>query len=83
MLNGLKERRRRILGILYKAEPEEISERPNIEKDTKIYEKLDILTYDINEFIVAISRLERFSNILTEQYEYSMNVAEDSEDYNG
>lgn len=63
---------------------------PIIHEDTiqaamiyKIREKLDILTYDINEFIVAISRLERFSNILTEQYEYSMNVAEDSEDYNG
>lgn len=43
LLNGLKERRRKILGILYNAEPEEISERPNIEKDVKIYEKLNIL----------------------------------------
>ena len=63
---------------------------PIIHEDTiqaamiyKIREKLDILTYDINEFIVAISRLERFSNILTEQYNYSLNVAEDSENYNG
>lgn len=56
LLNGLKERRRRILGILYKAEPEEISERPNIEKDIKIYEKLNIL---INE-----SNNEQFKNEL-------------------
>lgn len=62
---------------------------PIIHEDTiqaamiyKIREKLDILTYDINEFIVAISGLERFSNILTEQYKYSLNVAEHSEDYN-
>lgn len=56
LLNGLKERRRRILGILYKAEPEEISERPNIEKDIKIYDKLNIL---INE-----SNNEQFKNEL-------------------
>ena len=63
---------------------------PIIHEDTiqaaliyKIREKLDILTYDINEFIMAISKLERFSNILTEQYNYSLNVAEDSENYNG
>ncbi len=48
LLNGLKERRRRILGILYKAEPEEISERPNIEKDIKIYEKLNLLSNESN-----------------------------------
>lgn len=48
LLNGLKERRRRILGILYKAEPEEISERPNAEKDTKIYGKLNILSNQSN-----------------------------------
>ena len=48
LLNGLKERRRRILGILYKAEPEEIPERPNIEKDIKIYDKLNILTNESN-----------------------------------
>lgn len=48
LLNGLKERRRRILGILYKAEPEEISERPNIEKDVKIYEKLNLLVNESN-----------------------------------
>ena len=56
LLNGLKERRRRILGILYKAEPEEISERPNVEKDIIIYEKLNILKNESNN--------ERFKNEL-------------------
>ena len=48
LLNGLKERRRRILGILYNAEPEEISERPNIEKDFNIYQKLNLLKNESN-----------------------------------
>lgn len=43
LLSGLKERRRRILGILYKAEAEDISERPNMERDLKLYQKLDII----------------------------------------
>ena len=43
LLGGLKQRRRDILRVLYKAEAEEISDRPNEEKDTKIYEKLNLL----------------------------------------
>lgn len=62
---------------------------PIIHEDTvqaamiyKKREKLDILTYDINEFIIAISNLDRFSNILKGQADdvYGM-VAEDSETY--
>lgn len=48
LLSGLKERRRRILGIIYKAEAEDISERPNTEKDLKIYKKLNILKNESN-----------------------------------
>ena len=33
LLRGLQERRRRIMGILYRAEPEDISDRPDQEKD--------------------------------------------------
>lgn len=43
LLRGLKDRRKTILSILYKAEAEEISEKPNLEEDVKLYEQLNIL----------------------------------------
>ncbi|MBQ4535390.1 MAG: DUF262 domain-containing protein [Clostridia bacterium] len=50
LCNGLKERRRRIMGILYKAEPEDISEIPEIQKDYSIYLQVNLLqNYSINE----------------------------------
>lgn len=50
LCNGLKERRRIIMGILYKAETEEISDKPDREKDYEIYKKTAILeNYSINE----------------------------------
>ncbi len=42
LLNGLKERRKTILSILYKAEAEDISLKPSEEKDRKIQEKQSI-----------------------------------------
>lgn len=48
LLNGLKARRRKILRILYKAEEEEISEIPNVEKDSKLYKNLNILKNESN-----------------------------------
>ncbi len=37
LFRGLKERRRKIMGILYKADPEDIPDRPDIEADRDIY----------------------------------------------
>ena len=50
LFRGLRDRRRRIMGILYKAEPEDISDKPDREKDALICRK-DILleNYSINE----------------------------------
>ncbi len=50
LYNGLMERRRRIMGILYKAEAEDIPNKPDIAKDTEICESISILeNYSINE----------------------------------
>ena len=38
---GLRERRRNLISILYRIDPEEISDEPNIEKDSKIYQSFD------------------------------------------
>lgn len=47
---GLQERRRRIMGILYKAETEDISDTPNSEKDAEICHRAIILqNFSINE----------------------------------
>lgn len=43
LLNGLKMRRTKILSILYKAEPEEITEKPDVDKDKLIYERVNLL----------------------------------------
>lgn len=50
LCNGLKERRRRIMGILYKVEAEDISEMPDYQKDYLIYLQTNLLiNYSINE----------------------------------
>ena len=43
LLRGLKDRRKTILSILYKAEAEEISEKPNLNEDSKLYQQLNLL----------------------------------------
>ena len=43
LCRGLKERRRRIMGILYKAETEDISDKPDSIKDSEIYRNCNIL----------------------------------------
>lgn len=40
---GLRERRRNLISILYKTDPEEISDEPNAEKDARIYNTFDSL----------------------------------------
>lgn len=50
LCRGLQERRRRIMGILYKAESEDISDKPDSQKDAVICRQNDILeNYSINE----------------------------------
>lgn len=50
LLNGLRERRRGIMGILYKAESEYISDVPNDEKDAEIFKDAVVLeNCSINE----------------------------------
>lgn len=50
LCRGLKERRRRIMGILYKAETEDISDKPDAAKDAEICcWKLILKNFSINE----------------------------------
>ena len=50
LCRGLQERRRRIMGILYKTETEEISDKPDSAKDADICRNANILkNYSINE----------------------------------
>lgn len=50
LLRGLQERRRGLMGILYKAETEEISDIPDDDKDAKLQNNISILkNYSINE----------------------------------
>ncbi len=50
LCRGLKERRRRIMGILYKAETEDISDKPDIKRDAEICSGIFVLeNYSINE----------------------------------
>lgn len=50
LCRGLQERRRRIMGILYKAESEDIADKPDVAKDLAICSRNIILeSYSINE----------------------------------
>lgn len=50
LCRGLQERRRRIMGILYKVETEDISDKPDAEKDSEICRRGVILeNFSINE----------------------------------
>lgn len=50
LCRGLQERRRRIMGILYKAETEDISDKPDVIKDAEICHRRIILdNFSINE----------------------------------
>ena len=46
---GLRERRRNLISILYKADPEEISDEPNTEKDSIIYNTFNSLNNISNQ----------------------------------
>lgn len=61
LVRGLKERRRKIIEILYKVETEYISEKPDTLKDKEIYNNVKIIeNYSINEYYK-----EELNNILS------------------
>lgn len=66
LCRGLQERRRRIMGILYKAETEDISDKPDSEKDSEICRRGNLL--------------ENFS--INEQYKTELNTILQATDYN-
>ena len=50
LCSGLKERRRTIMGILYKAQAEDITDKPDLIKDKQIYSNIETLeNFSINE----------------------------------
>lgn len=65
LCRGLKERRRKIMGILYKAETEDIPDRPNIEKDRAICGNAPIIQ----------------NNSINEQYQEELQTILSSVDY--
>lgn len=61
LVRGLKERRRKIIEILYKVETEYISDKPDTLKDKEIYNNVKIIeNYSINEYYK-----EELNNILS------------------
>lgn len=77
LCRGLKERRRKIMRILYKAETEDVSDEPNSIKDAEIYQREIILTNcSINELyklelatiLQASDYLEAEDNVITIKY---------------
>lgn len=79
---GLKDRRRKIMGILYKAEPEEIADEPNRKKDGELYKKAAILeNYSINEqyktdfdsIMRSVDFIEMESNVIKIPYKQKDN----------
>ena len=72
LLNGLKQRRRSIMRILYKADVEEISDEPNSSSDRSIYERCLILeNKSINESSDYINELKTILEAI--DYNYAEN----------
>lgn len=47
--NGLKQRRRDLISILYNVDPEDITDFPNVDKDREIYNKFDKIRNNSNQ----------------------------------
>ncbi len=82
LCRGLKERRRRIMGILYKVETEDISDKPDVVIDTEICRSIAILeNYSINErykvelntILQSIDYVEAETNIIKIPYKQKDN----------
>ena len=70
---GLKERRRRIMGILYKAEAEDISDKPDLKRDAEICSGISILENnsinehyktELNTILQAVDYVEAESRVI-------------------
>ncbi len=73
LYRGLKERRRRIMGILYKAETEDIPDKPDIQKDKEIcvgatilenYSINEIYKTELNTILQAVDYVEAEANVI-------------------
>lgn len=73
LCRGLKERRRRIMGILYKAETEEITDTPDVKRDREICLKSALLQNDsinemykteLNNILRAVDYVEAESSVI-------------------
>ncbi len=82
LCRGLQERRRRIMGILYKAETEDISDKPDFQKDSQICRRPLILeNHSINErykselktILQAVDYIEAESNVIKIKYKQKDN----------
>lgn len=77
LYRGLKERRRRIMEILYKVEIENIPDQPVLKKDKQIYNDISIVeNYSINEkyktdlntILLSYDYMEAKNNVITIPY---------------
>lgn len=82
LCRGLQERRRRIMGILYKAETEDISDKPDLNKDSEICHRPIILeNHSINErykgelktILQSVDYVEAESNVIKFKYKQKDN----------
>lgn len=82
LLRGLQERRRKIIGILYKAETEAIADKPNAAQDAKLFENAIILkNTSINELyktelatiLQAVDYADAETNVTTIKYKQKDN----------
>ena len=82
LYRGLKGRRRRIIEILYKAEIEDISDKPNVAKDTEICRNTAIIQNDsinemykkeLNTILQAVDFVEAETNVIKIPYKQKDN----------
>ncbi|MCR4880722.1 MAG: DUF262 domain-containing HNH endonuclease family protein [bacterium] len=70
--NGLKERRRNLLSILYNVDPEEVSDEPNEEKDRKICEGFNKIINKSNQEIYNEDLIAILKNLKYDEIECSV-----------
>lgn len=68
--NGLKERRRNLLSILYNVDPEDVSDEPNDEKDKKIFESFNKIENKSNQEIYNEDLITILKYLKYEEIEY-------------
>lgn len=68
---GLRERRRKLISILYKVDPDEITDEPNEEKDKKIYDSFNNLVNNSNQETYKNELINIMKSIKYEDAEYN------------